>query len=147
MSGSVSFAPKVVFDQTMEEAFPVVDSLHAPTGSSVLVQVRSPKMKTKGGILLTGDVQDTIKWNTQTAKVVAVGPVAFRNRTTLEPWPEGAWFKVGEFVRAPKYGGDRWEVSYEDKEGTEHCALFCLFNDLDLKARVVGDPREVIAFV
>jgi co-chaperonin GroES (HSP10) len=147
MSGSVSFAPAAMFDQTMEEAFPVLDPLHEPCGSSVLVQIRSPKTTTKGGIILTGDVQDTIKWNTQIAKVIAVGPVAFRNRVTLEPWPEGAWFKVGDFVRAPKYGGDRWEVAYTEQDKSEHFALFVLFNDLDIKARVKGDPRQVIAFV
>lgn len=136
----------VQFDQTMEEAWPEVDSLHEPTGSSVLVQLRSAKNRTKGGIYLPPDVQDTIAWNTVTAKVIAVGPVAFRNRSTLELWPEGAWFRSGDFVRAPKYGGDRWEVKFavKDAEGT---ALFALFNDMDVKARVKGDPRDVIAFV
>jgi co-chaperonin GroES (HSP10) len=136
----------VQFDQTMEEAWPEVDPLHEPTGSSVLVQLRSPKGRTKGGIILPAEVQDTIAWNTVTAKVIAVGPVAFHNRATLELWPEGAWFKAGDFVRAPKYGGDRWEVKYETKD-EEGVALFALFNDLDIKARVKGDPRNVIAFV
>lgn len=144
--GSVSFAPMVQFEQTMEEAFPVVDPLHEPCGSSILVQIRSPKLQTKGGIILTTDVQDTIKWNTVTAKVVAIGPVAFRNRTTLETWPEKAWFNVGDFVRVPKYGGDRWEVAFKDG-AADNVALFALFNDLDCKARVKGDPRDVIAFV
>lgn len=145
--GSMSFAPAVVFDQTMEEAFPDVDSLHAATGSSIIVQIRSPKRKTAGGIMLPDDVQDTIRWNTQTAKVIDVGPVAFRNRTTLEPWPEKAWFKVGDFVRAPKYGGDRWEVAYKDEKGDTAYALFALVNDLDCKGVVRGDPRQVLAFV
>ena len=147
MSRSVSFAPMVQFSQTMEEAWPEVDPLHEPCGSSVIVQVRSPKTKTSGGILLVEDTQDTIKWNTVTAKVIAVGPVAFRNRSTLEPWPEGSWFVPGDFVRAPKYGGDRWEVVYKDSQGVENAALFVLCNDLDLRARVKGDPRKVVAFV
>lgn len=142
----MSFAPMVQFDQTMEEAWPDVDCLHEATGSSVIVQLRSPKSRTKGGIYLPPEVQDTIQWNTVTAKVVHVGPVAFCNRTTLKTWPEGAWFKNGDFVRAPKYGGDRWEVKFESKDA-EGVALFAIFNDLDLKARVKGDPRNVIAFV
>jgi co-chaperonin GroES (HSP10) len=142
----MSFAPMVQFDQSMEEAWPAIDCLHEATGSSVIVQLRSPRSKTKGGIYLPPEVQDTVQWNTVTAKVVHVGPVAFRNRTTMEPWPEGAWFKAGDFLRAPKYGGDRWEVKFEnDRE--EGVVLFALFNDLDLKARVKGDPRDVVAFV
>jgi co-chaperonin GroES (HSP10) len=142
----MSFAPMVSFDQSMEDAWPTVDCLHEPTGSCVIVQLRSPKTRTKGGIILPPEVQDTIQWNTVTAKVVGIGPVAFRNRTSLEPWPEGAWFKVGDFLRAPKFGGDRWEVKFEN-EKEEGVALFALFNDLDLRARVKGDPRDVIAFV
>lgn len=146
MSRSVSFAPLAQFDQTMEEAWPEVNPLHEPTGSSVLVQMRSAAFRTKGGIYLPPDVRDTVAWNTVTAKVIAVGPVAFRNRTTLEPWPEGAWFKPGDFVRAPKYGGDRWEVKAKSGEA-EGVVLFAVFNDMDIKARVKGDPRDVIAFV
>ncbi len=145
--GSASFMPAVKFEQPMEQAWPNVDCMHEPTGSSVLVQIRSAKTKTKGGILLSSDVQDTIKWNTQTAKVIACGPMAFCNRDTMKPWPEGAWCKVGDFVRVPKHGGDRWEVAFTDDDGEEQFALFCLFNDLDIKARVKGDPRDVVAFV
>lgn len=146
-SGSMSFAPMVKFEQTIEEAWPEVDCLHEAMGSAVIVQIRSPKSKTKGGIILAADTQDTIKWNTQTAKVVSIGPVAFKDRKTLEAWPEGAWFKIGEFVRCPKYGGDRWEVAFKDADGQEQVALFCLFNDLDIRGRVKGDPRDVVAFV
>lgn len=147
MSNSMSFAPMVQFEQTMEEAWPVVNPLHRPTGSSVLLQIRTPKIKTKGGIILPEDTQDTIKWNTQTAKVLLVGPVAFRNRTTMEPWPEGDWVKPGDFVRAPKFGGDRFEVAFKGPDGIKNVALFVLVNDLDLKAVVDGDPRDVVAFV
>lgn len=147
MSRSVSFAPMVRYQQSMEEAWPLVECLHEPTGSSVIVQLKSPAEKTKGGLYLPPEVQDTVQWNTVTAKVVGIGPVAFRNRSSLEPWPEGSWFKLGDFVRAPKYGGDRWEVKYKSSDGMEGVALFALFNDMDIKARVKGDPREVIAFV
>jgi co-chaperonin GroES (HSP10) len=144
VSGSSSFAPLVVFDQTLAEAFPKVDPGRVPLGSRVLVQIRSPKTTTKSGIVLPDEVRDTITWNTTVAKVRAVGPVAFRNRTTLEPWPEGAWIKEGDFVTVPKYGGDRFEVKLE-KSG--EVALFAVFNDLDMVAKVTCDPRDVIAFV
>jgi len=144
VSRSVSFAPNVTFEQTLEEAFPKVDAGCQPMGSRVLVQVKSPKRVTKGGIILTDDVQDTIAWNTQTAILRAVGPLAFKNRTTQEPWPEGAWAAPGDYVRVPKYGGDRFEVAV-GKDG--EVALFVIFNDMDLIAKITCDPRDVIAFV
>lgn len=127
----------------LDEAFPAVDPGVEPFGSRVLVQIRLAKKKTKGGIILTGDTKDTELWNTQVAKVVAVGSLAFKNRNTQEPWPEGSWCSAGEFVRVPKYGGDKWTVRMdEDRE-----VIFVIFNDLDLIGRVTGDPLAMKAFV
>lgn len=129
----------------LADAFPPVDPGVVPYGSRVLVQIRTPKTKSKGGIILTPDTKETELWNTQTAKVVAVGALAFKNRNTMEPWPEGAWCKPGEFVRVPKYGGDRWQVPVS-KDGSEF-ALFVIFNDLDVIGLVTGDPLEIKAFI
>lgn len=126
-----------------DDAFPPIDPGVKPLGSRVLVQLRSAKRKTKGGIILTGETRETEQWNTQVAKVRALGPVAFHNRTTLEPWPEGAWCEVGNYVRCPKYGGDRWSVL--DESGDE--VLFVLFNDLDIIGLVEGDPLAMKAFI
>ena len=93
---------------TIEEAFPTADPGAIPFGNRVLVQIRTPKKKSRGGIELIPEAVETELWNTQVARVVTLGPVAFRNRDTLEPWPEGDWCKPGDFVRVPKYGGDRW---------------------------------------
>lgn len=144
-----SAADKALLDreQALAEAFPAADPGLEPSGSRVLVQIRSPKEKTSGGIILTTETQDTEKWNTQTAKVVALGQLAFHNRNTLQAWPEGAWCKPGDFVRVPKYGGDRWEVTFAGTDGTEERALFALFNDLDILGRVTTDPRAIKAFI
>jgi co-chaperonin GroES (HSP10) len=130
-------------ENALAEAFPAVDAGVQPFGSRVLVQIRQPKRKSAGGILLDSGTQDTEKWNTQAAKVVSIGPLAFKNRNTMESWPEGTWCTAGEFVRVPKYGGDRWEV----KLGGENIALFVIFNDLDIIGRVTGDPLEMRAFI
>lgn len=126
-----------------EDAFPPIDPGVKPLGSRVLVQIRSAKRKTKGGIILAGETRDTEQWNTQVAKVRALGPLAYHNRTSMEPWPEGAWCRVGDYVRAPKYGGDRWSVL--DKSGDE--VIFVLFNDLDIIGVVEGDPLAMKAFI
>lgn len=128
----------------LAEAFPQVDPGAEPFGSRVLVQFRTPKKKTAGGIILTDETIETEKWNTQVAKVIAVGPLAFRSRDKKTLWPEGAWAEPGDFVRVSKYGGDRWEVPVGD--GKEN-AVFAIFNDLDLIARVTSDPLTMKAFV
>lgn len=135
---------KVEFDYDGEaDAFPPVDPGVQPFGSRVLCQIRRAKTKTKGGIILAGETRDTETWNTQVAKVITMGPLAFHNRNTMEPWPEGAWVNVGDFVRAPKYGGDRWSVRTEDGEEI----LFVIFNDLDLLGKITGDPLAMKAFL
>jgi co-chaperonin GroES (HSP10) len=114
-----------------------------PFGSRVLCQIRLAKKKTAGGIILTGDTKDTETWNTQVARVVSVGDLAFKNRNTQEPWPEGSWATPGDFVRVPKYGGDKWTVKIDDDQEV----IFVILNDLDLIGVVTGDPLAMKAFV
>jgi len=130
-------------EDALAEAFPAVDAGVQPFGSRVLVQIRTPRKVTRGGIILSSETQDTEKWNTQVAKVISVGPLAFKNRNTQEAWPEGDWCKAGDFVRVPKYGGDRWEVPIT----RDNSAMFVIFNDLDIIGQVTGDPLAVKAFI
>jgi len=139
----------------LAEAFPACDPGVEPLGSRVLLQVRQAKRKTKGGIILTDDVRDTETYNTQVGKVLRCGPLAFRNRNTGAPWPEGSWCEPGDFVRMPKYGGDRWSIKLWNEDGTarrgddgkQEEVLVVLFDDLHLQVKIVGDPTQVKAFV
>jgi len=135
---------------SIDQAFPEVDPGLTPFGSRVLVQKRSPRAVTKGGIIVTGDTQETEFWNTQVAKVIRLGPVAFKNRDTLEAWKEGEWCKEGTYVRVPKYGGDKWFVDVSDSlslsTGVEQ-ACFVLYNDLDLIGEITCNPLDVIAYL
>lgn len=130
-------------EEALNEAFPPIEPGITPFGSRVLVQIRTPKSRTASGIILDSGSRDTEKWNTQVGKVISVGPLAFKNRNTQEPWPEGAWAKPGEYVRVAKYGGDRWNVRLPNGDD----ALFVIFNDLDLIGRVEGDPLAIRAFI
>jgi co-chaperonin GroES (HSP10) len=134
----------------IDQAFPTVEPGLRPFGSLVLVQKRSPRTVTRGGIYVPQDTQETEFWNTQVAKVISLGPAAFKNRDTLEPWPEGAWCREGAYVRVPKYGGDRWLVDLPGAEsrriGVDQ-ACFCIFNDLDLIGEITCNPLEVVAFL
>jgi co-chaperonin GroES (HSP10) len=130
--------------ESIEDAFPDVAPGVTPFGSRVVCQIRRPMDLTKSGFHLPQETRETEKWNTQVAKVISMGPGAFKDRDTLAAWPEGAWCEVGTFVRVPKYGGDKWEVvnpSSVDK------VLFAIFNDVDLIGRIEGDPLEMVAYV
>jgi len=80
------------------------------------------------------------------AKVIAIGPLAFKKRDTMEPWPEGSWCEVGDYLRVPKWGGDRWEVPVPG-QAEEDPALFMILNDHEVIATVTGDPLAMRAFV
>ena len=134
----------MTFENAMVEAFPAVDAGIQPFGSRVLIQIRTPKKVSRGGIILDTGTQDTEKWNTQVGKVISLGPLAFKNRNDMTPWPEGDWCKIGEFVRVAKYGGDRWEVKVPD---SDESAMFVIFNDLDIIGQVTGDPLAIKAFI
>lgn len=120
----------------LEEAFPDVVPGVAPLGARVLVQLRTVRAKTVSGIVLVDDTRDFNKANTQLGKVIATGPIAFCNRETGKTWNEGVWAEPGQFVRIPRYGGDRFERKIP---GTEETAVFCIFSDHELIARV--DPE------
>ena len=134
-------------EAALQEAFPAVDPGAVPVGGRILVQWRQTrKTVTTSGIVLVEETKETEKWNNQVAKVIAIGPLAFKKRDTLEPWPEGNWIEVGDFVRMPKWGGDRWEIPFGQK-GDEDVALFSIFNDHEVIAKVTTDPLKVKAFL
>lgn len=130
---------------TLEEAFPTADPGGVPVGGRVLVQLRSAKQKSAGGIVLVEETKDFEKWNTAVGKVIALGPLAYKNRDTGEPWPEGEWVQVGDFVRVPKWGGDRWEVSLSSEPGD--VARFVVYNDREVIVKITGDPLRFRDYV
>lgn len=98
-----------------EECFPVLDTGVEVAGDRVLVQLRREKTTSKGGIILVDETKQTLRFNETVAKVIQVGPLAYRNLDAdLTPWPEGPWCKEGDLVRTIKYGGDRFVVNPED---------------------------------
>jgi co-chaperonin GroES (HSP10) len=131
----------------LQESFPAVDPGAKPLGARVLVQLRKAKKRmSKGGIILAEETRDTERAQNPVGKVVAIGPLAFKKRDTMESWPEGSWCEVGDYVRVPKWTGDRWEVrlgSGIDEDAIE----FMIMNDHEVIAKITGNPLEVRAFV
>jgi co-chaperonin GroES (HSP10) len=131
----------------LDWAFPVVNPGATPLGGRILVQLRRTKKKTSGsGIILVEETKEAEKWQNMVAKVIHVGPLAFKHRDTMQPWPEGSWCEPGDFIRVPKWGGDRWEVPVPDQDD-EDPALFAVFNDHEMIAKVTGNPLNMRAYL
>lgn len=135
--------------RSIEEAFPNVDPGLLPAGERILVQLRTPLTEVDFGggkrLILADETRETEMWNEQVALVRAVGPMAYRNRTTMEPWPEGAWCEVGQYVYVPKYHQNKTQVSTGPK--SEDIALFVMLKDIEVIGVVTGDPRSIKAFI
>lgn len=129
--------------QSLAEAFPPVDPGNVPLGGRVLVQLRRTAKTTRGGIVIVEETKDTVKWNNQVAKVIALGALAYRNRENQAPWPEGAWVQPGDFIRVPRWNGDRFEVPINDDESV----TFVIFNDHEIITKITGDPLKVRAYI
>jgi co-chaperonin GroES (HSP10) len=148
-------APIVAFEASydapdpseMDWAFPNVQPGMAPFGGRVVVQLRRIKKKTAGKIILVEETKENEKWNNMIGKVVDVGPLAFKNKDTMQPWPEGTWAEVGDFVRVPKWGGDRWEIKVPGEDDLEDPVLFMTLNDHELISKVTANPLSFKAYI
>jgi len=114
----------------------------------VIVQLRRIK-KTAGRIIIVDETKESEKWNNMIGKIVAIGPLAFKNRDTMQPWAEGSWAEIGDFVRVPRWGGDRWERMdpNETDEALKEPVLFMTINDHELIAAVTDDPLSFKTYV
>lgn len=132
-------------DARLAEAFPDVDPQFKPFGGRVLLQLRVAKAKTKGGIILPDEARQTEQQLTCIGRVVDYGPLAYHNRTTGEPWPEGQWAEKGSFVRLMQHGGARFVRAIPDRPG--ETVTFVILNDYELVGAYDGDPLDVTAYV
>ena len=136
-------------DTRLAYAFPDADVPYLPLGKMIMVQLRTPgdfKVLANGQKLyFTDETKEYEKHNVQTGLVRKLGPVAYKHRLTLESFPEGDWCKPGDFVRVPKYGGDRVAVPCRDDPKRE--AMFVVVNDTDVIGLVNGDPLSLKAIL
>ena len=130
----------------LEWAFPDVNPGQRPFGGRVIVQLRRIR-KTSGRIIIVDETKETEKWNNMIGKVVAVGPLAFKNRDTMQPWTEGAWAELGDFVRVPRWGGDRWERTVPNADKNDDPVLFMTINDHELISAITDDPLSFKTYV
>jgi co-chaperonin GroES (HSP10) len=126
--------------KTLEEAFPECDHGVVPLGARMLIQLKSVKKASSGGIILVDETRETERVQSMVGKILALGPLCFKNRDTAQEWPEGTWVKQGDYIRVPRWSGDRFTVpSLKDPE--EMVSLQIL-NDHECWCRV--EPEKVL---
>lgn len=137
----------------LDEAFPVVDPGVQPLGGRVLVQLRTAKKVSDGGIILTDYSQEVERDVQQVARLIAIGPLAFRDKKTLEPWPECMvdgkfvpWASVGDYVKVPKYGGDKHYMPIPGRP-KEDRAAFVVLNEHEIISKITCNPLHIIAYL
>jgi co-chaperonin GroES (HSP10) len=111
------------------ENFPETEPGFRPFGCDVLVQLRTVKEKTKGGIVLVEETKEFNNENTMVGRIIRLGPLAYRNRDSGQLWPEGVWASPGDIVLVPKWGGFRFQSTLPNGDK----AKFCIFKDLEIR--------------
>ena len=120
-------------------AFPDIKPYVQAVGQRLIVQVRTPATKSRGGILFANDTRESEKWNTAVARVISMGDLAYCDRNTGDGWPEGPWCKEGDFVLIPKYGAHTWQQPIPGRDAGDE-ALFSIINDRDVIGVWDADP-------
>lgn len=128
--------------EEMAAFFPPVEPGLAPTGSRVLVQLKQPGRLIGRGFLFKSQEQlDRERINAQVALIRAMGPLAYHNRSTLAPWPEGEWCKPGDIVLVPRFGRDEgWSVRIPDQPDPVE---FKLFDDTSMLGHLLRNPEDI----
>jgi hypothetical protein len=53
------------------------------------------------------------------------------------------WVKPGDFIRCPRWGGDRIEVAVKDGDPI----IFVIFNDHEIIGQVTGNPLAMKSYI
>jgi co-chaperonin GroES (HSP10) len=108
-----------------------LDVIPKPVGYRLLVRPYAGPKKTKGGILLTDNVSETIQMTTVVGLVVALGDLCYSDK---DRFPKGPWCKEGQFVIYGRYAGSRFKTKYG-----EHRIL----NDDEIIA-TIAKPEDIL---
>ncbi len=121
----------------IKQNFPEINIGVKPSGNQIVVQLRQIKEMSAGGIVYAKPTRDINQDNTEIARLISVGQIAYKHRETGEVWKEGAWASVGDIVITPQWGGFRFKVPHPEGEIT-----FAVFEDFHIKG-VIEDNFEV----
>lgn len=108
-------------------------NLPEPRGFKLLIEKPKPKEKTDGGVLLPDQAIEAENYLSICAKLVKIGPMAWKDRETGVWWRGGPWANVGDWLIIPKFTQFRMEI--DDKE-------YRFINDDEVIA-VIEDPTVI----
>lgn len=134
------------YDVTMEQAFPEVNPGRLPLGGFITVQLRRNVRRLASGLYVPDDITEANDEFTTTGKVIGMGRLACCNRETGEPWTEGVWYKVGDFVDVPRLGGFRFRKPIPDTHPKEW-VIFCTLKDYEVFHLITEDPLKPLAYL
>lgn len=115
--------------EKIERYFPDVEHGIKPQLNNVLVMGKWIPKTTSSGLILVDEHREMESHQIAIGKIVAVGPLAFKDRKTLEPWAE-CEIGVGDFVFVPR-SGDRI-----NKHVGEETYKYIMFTDLQITAKL-----------
>jgi co-chaperonin GroES (HSP10) len=119
-------------------AWPDVPCGKEPIGCWIICQYKMVQQTTKSGLVLkTQQTMEDDQFSMSAARVVAIGAGAFRDQETGKEFYGTPWFKVGDFVRIPLTGMDRYKVDTD--WGEVH---FAYMKDLHVKAIDTAEAEE-----
>ena len=108
-----------------------LDKLPTPTGYRILVLPFAGPKKTKGGIILSDNTQETIQMTTVCGLVLKMGDLCYHDK---EKFPKGPWCKLKDWIIFSRYAGSRFKI-----DGGEVRVL----ND-DEVISTIKDPNDIL---
>ncbi|HXO72949.1 MAG TPA: hypothetical protein VN838_28675 [Bradyrhizobium sp.] len=121
-------------------AWPDVNPGQKPIRSWVICQKKLVPRVSKGGIVYSDQTREDEMFGMTGARVVAIGPLAFKDANTGAELPGAPWYKVGDFVRIPVTGLRQWKVKTEDHGEV----IFVLMQDVHVQAMDLVEEAEYL---
>jgi co-chaperonin GroES (HSP10) len=120
------------------ETVPDPEVLPEIGGPFLIVRPVDIKKKTKGGILLADETQEDIKFLCNVARVLSVGPYAYKSKELDQgDWFQGGNPKVGDYVVYARFVGNNIRFNGVDLK---------IIKDTDIRLKV-ADPSCLDTFV
>jgi len=120
--------------------FPVVRHGCKPNGANVFVQLRMVPKKS-GMIELPQQTRDFNEQQTCLGLVLAIGPSAFKDRDSGQPWHEGPWYAVGDLVMVKRHQGRRFATPVPGTDGER--VVIAVINEYDVDSTVDADFEDL----
>jgi len=136
----------------LDARFPKIDPGIIPLGGQVVLQIALvPDTILSSGIILTSDVQQNEQYARKSAKVIAMGPVAFKSKLTGELWTgmsddETSDYNINlnDYVISPHVAGSRYQLKLDENDPNSKMIHFVACKDTEVQFKI--RPEKVLKF-